>query len=527
MEGFEVGQRIVDPADKARGTIKYLGAVEGTKGSWIGVEWDNPERGKHDGSHNGKRYFETSTPTSGSFVRDSKISKGVSLEYAVEDRYGSSHEADPNEIERLRRDINAPFLQLVGFEKVNQTQSDFAKLKTISVRNMAISHSGNQLDSFMTSVQVLDIAESLFNSWNQVASLCGQLKKLKNLNISDNKLTLPMQQDDDDGRGNMKEAFQNVNTLFMGKMGYDWNACHEVLQYFSNLQALNLYGNVLNSIANPPPGPNGLLTSLTELNLSGNPLGPKWDNVMKFAKLPKLQTLAVNDCQLEEIVFNKENPGFEQLRVLQISFNKLKDWQSIYCIDYLPNLQEIKCRDNPIVDSESSQTSRQLVIAAAANLKVVNGTEVEKAERFGAEWDFIKKYGLEYLEATKDAIKLEEFHKKYPRYKTLVSKFGAPEESELRVKDTSLKANLLKVNIVCPDDDSVKPLSKSLPPAMVVSKLRGLLGRLIKPAKGKELTLSYSSNKKPDFKVPFDNDMRDLFFYNVESGDTIFVQWDD
>ena len=28
-------------------------------GDWLGVEWDDPSRGKHDGSHNGQRYFMT------------------------------------------------------------------------------------------------------------------------------------------------------------------------------------------------------------------------------------------------------------------------------------------------------------------------------------------------------------------------------------------------------------------------------------------------------------------------------------
>lgn len=27
------------------------------KGVWLGVEWDNPARGKHDGLHEGTRYF--------------------------------------------------------------------------------------------------------------------------------------------------------------------------------------------------------------------------------------------------------------------------------------------------------------------------------------------------------------------------------------------------------------------------------------------------------------------------------------
>ena len=39
-------------------TVRHVGPVEGTKGDWLGVEWDEPSRGKHDGSHGGVRYFE-------------------------------------------------------------------------------------------------------------------------------------------------------------------------------------------------------------------------------------------------------------------------------------------------------------------------------------------------------------------------------------------------------------------------------------------------------------------------------------
>ncbi len=40
------------------GTIRYVGEVEGTTGCWLGVEWDDPGRGKHNGEHNGKVYFQ-------------------------------------------------------------------------------------------------------------------------------------------------------------------------------------------------------------------------------------------------------------------------------------------------------------------------------------------------------------------------------------------------------------------------------------------------------------------------------------
>ena len=39
------------------GTVRFVGAVDGTKGLWLGVEWDDPQRGKHSGSKDGKQYF--------------------------------------------------------------------------------------------------------------------------------------------------------------------------------------------------------------------------------------------------------------------------------------------------------------------------------------------------------------------------------------------------------------------------------------------------------------------------------------
>ena len=39
------------------GTIKFFGSVHGTAGAWLGVEWDDPQRGKHDGAKDGVQYF--------------------------------------------------------------------------------------------------------------------------------------------------------------------------------------------------------------------------------------------------------------------------------------------------------------------------------------------------------------------------------------------------------------------------------------------------------------------------------------
>jgi hypothetical protein len=41
-----VGRRIAAEGG-ARGTVLFQGPVGATPGIWLGVEWDNPARGKH------------------------------------------------------------------------------------------------------------------------------------------------------------------------------------------------------------------------------------------------------------------------------------------------------------------------------------------------------------------------------------------------------------------------------------------------------------------------------------------------
>jgi hypothetical protein len=53
---FYIGKRL--SYDWRLCTVRYHGEVQGTKGEWLGVEWDDPTRGKHAGEHQGVKYFE-------------------------------------------------------------------------------------------------------------------------------------------------------------------------------------------------------------------------------------------------------------------------------------------------------------------------------------------------------------------------------------------------------------------------------------------------------------------------------------
>lgn len=76
-------------------TVRYVGPVDGQSGTWVGIEYDEPGRGKHDGCHAGRRYFScTGGPATGSLVRLPKFLEaadcGRSLVEAACERYDCS-----------------------------------------------------------------------------------------------------------------------------------------------------------------------------------------------------------------------------------------------------------------------------------------------------------------------------------------------------------------------------------------------------------------------------------------------------
>ena len=100
------------------------------------------------------------------------------------------------------------------------------------------------------------------------------------------------------------------------------------------------------------------------------------------------------------------------------------------------------------------------------NLNVIN----RRSERRGAEIDYWKLYGQQYLKARENEEDKTAFAIRHPRYAEFVKLFGDPDDIDVnKVEDTTIKGNLVTVRIECPSKPGFKTVTKKLPPTMQVT----------------------------------------------------------
>ncbi|XP_030627219.1 tubulin-specific chaperone E [Chanos chanos] len=514
-----LGRRIV--CDGERGTVRYVGTVPPTAGLWLGIEWDNPERGKHDGTHEGVCYFTCRHPTGGSFVRPKKVSFGVDYVTALRQRY----ETELDQIIGEEVKISTKTVELVGFEAVSQKQR-VENLTEVALRRCDVSGPGPEKEIRKTTPYVvsLDLSSNLLNSWETVAAITEQLEALEELQLSYNRLQLssdPL---------SLKHAFCRLRVLSLKNCDVTWPQLLECAPIWPQLEELYVSSNNITELKQPI----GVLQNLTVLDLSNNSLVQ--ESVSQISNLPRLEKLNLSSSGLSVICFNDVSSGnktamFSSLKNLMLDDNKIAEWWVVNEMEKLRALVQLSCRRNPLIDRERNhETARQLLIARLSQLEVLDMREVLAEERRGAELDYIRMFGTEWLQAGGNADPAknhssDEFTSQHPRYQSLIKKYGAPEEGELqKQKPFALKNQLLTIKFVCPEETDRKPIEKKLPGSMIVQKVKGLLFRLLK-IPGADLRLTYSSSKMEGKEIDIDNDLKPLQFYSIENGDTILVRW--
>ncbi|KAK0085825.1 hypothetical protein PV325_004352 [Microctonus aethiopoides] len=514
--------------DGHRGNVCYVGLIDDTNGMWLGIDWDDPSRGKHNGIHGGKEYFKTRHPTSGSFVRPGKVKCGISCPDSIKDRYGLINDdlagVDRNNISSLKREINAPFLEMVGFSKVNKKQSTFNQLRVVSLREQLVSNAGapGELAELCPNIEELDISKSLINSWSVIIDIGVELQKLIRLDLSENNLPT-------------KEKFPNLNAaafpcvtqLTMIRMNYDWSDIEWCTSMFPALRILYVAFNRVNTIEHPLANSN--LAQIVDLSLENNDLD-NWDEIIKLGELTRLEILNLNANRLDKIRLPSENATgktylFPALQQLHLSKNFISEWRSISELEKLNNLRDLKFRNNPVVDNEKPETARQLIIARISKLKLLNNTEIARDERNGAEWDYLKLFANEWLQVNIDGMeeRKNEFITNHPRYPALIELCGGLEFPNERVK-TEMKSDVITIEFVSMNETlETSSKKKKLLKDMDVQKLTGIAQRLFKT--GRKIPILSIQSKHRNDEIPLDKPLQQLNYYSIQNDDRILVRW--
>ncbi|XP_074079078.1 tubulin-specific chaperone E isoform X2 [Macrotis lagotis] len=518
-----IGRRIDVNGELA--TVRYFGSVPPITGHWLGVEWDNPERGKHDGSHEGIVYFKCRHPTGGSFIRPNRVNFGVDFLTAIKNRYGLENTKQEDGIEMIV--IGNKPVETIGFDSVKKFQSQLSRLKEVSVWNSAVSCAGSEgeIAQICPNIRKIDLSKNLLSSWNEVTFIADQLKCLEVLDLSENKLKFSYDSP------SPSFTFSALKVLVLNRTGITWTEVLWCAQGWPVLEELYLTSNDIIISERPTD----VLQTIKLLDFSYNQ-SIDGDQLFQIAYLPRLEQLILSDNRISTLHFPDAGIGcktsmFPSLKCLVLNSNQISQWSSINELDKLQSLQYLSCTQNPLTEgSKEPQTIRQLIIAKIGQLKTLNKCEIFREERYGAELDYRKTFGNEWKNAGghQDPDKNKpnnEFIIAHPRYQLLCLKYGAPEDGELKPQEPfMLKNQLLTLTIKCLHQPDQKVLVKQLPESMTIQKVKGLLSRLLKVPIS-ELKLSYESPKMEGREIELENDQQPLQFYSVENGDCILVRW--
>ncbi|KAG8800092.1 hypothetical protein FRC16_003748 [Serendipita sp. 398] len=283
---MSVGDRICHNSEL--GTIRFVGTIEGKPGQWLGIEWDDPSRGKGDGSINGLRYFQSRSPTGASFLRPSAPSLhfGRTFIAALREKYLEDlHATSTKEAIVLGSSDGAIEVEAVDMNKVRNKFAQLEKLKEVGLENYMISKAGpaGEIKAICPNIRRLDLSRNLFASWSEIIEIVEQLHALESLTLHYNvfrELSSPL-----------TGSCRSVVHLSLNRTGVTWEQALLIAPAFPSLKRLEIGFNDLSSLDLPVSSNVFTAAPLELLALDGNTLA-KWNELVGTIKgISTLHTL--------------------------------------------------------------------------------------------------------------------------------------------------------------------------------------------------------------------------------------------
>ncbi|RLM00444.1 hypothetical protein CFD26_104878 [Aspergillus turcosus] len=430
-------------------TVRYVGKVEGTTGEWLGVEWDDPTRGKHSGEHNGVRYFtcRSKYPTAGSFVRPSRRPDNPRgfLE-AVRHKYASEFEEElarqkSGEVSAARGTIkfSNKVVEEVGFDKIRKKLAELQELKIVLLDRLCIAgvlaHAASpnelaeackEIEQTCPKIVELDLSYNLLENWVDIANICRQLKRLKTLKLIGNRL------------GPLKEGliFEGITALHLDETLLEWDEISALTYQFPSLSALSASANQISHISAPITG------TITSLTLENNDIS-SLSSLACLTSLSKLEHLSLRDNCIENVYapsMERMSIQFsETLKSVDLSKNSIDSWLFVNELhSVFPGLRSLRISGNPLYDKPVAPSNvtnlpekpmtvdeaYMLTLSRLASIQTLNYSKITAQDRSNGELYYLSLIGKELSAYPESAER--EILATHPRYEELCEKYGPP-----------------------------------------------------------------------------------------------------
>ena len=502
-------------------TIKYAGPLRHKKDAkeseiWLGLEWDDLSRGKHNGTVEGYEYFKTTNnENSGSLIKMTKVNIGQSFKGALGYKYnfyeeeGNDYHKDidkalekDNFIVTDRKIIN---IELVGKEKAAKKFSEFAYMPCIDLSYSYINRLGNDLSNILPRLKELSLTRTLLTKWSDFLSILIQFKNLNLLNFSENILIFDELFEENIKKFITGEYKQHLKTLVLNKC--DLNVYHLVrlCPLFTELDYLYLKGNKINP-ETYEKSENKKYIDENLSNIEKNTQNLKYLSLeqnkinifffgYKIFKSPQLKYINMNQNLISELI--SKNNLEEDKKLLELfkksmthislDYNMFKkeDYRQIMIDLESMELKDIDILNNGFIDKIGVGKVKIEMIGRNPQMTILNNTTITKIMRRDAEKqyliDLVKDYINSLGNSAFDKFVFEKYmEKNHKQYFKLKKKFFDPlddyENLTKKNNTNTMKSNMAEIVLQFEN----KTINRKFPKSTVFTNLKNLCVRLFK-----------------------------------------------
>ncbi|KGQ12331.1 Tubulin-specific chaperone E [Beauveria bassiana D1-5] len=442
-----VGERI--SYDDALCTVRYIGEVAGASGSWLGVEWDDGTRGKHDGI--------SESPTAASFVRPARpADTPVSFVTALKTKY-VERESDNSGVRDSQIRISGKVAEEVGFDKVRRQMARLDELKMAILDGVHMAFARQEDEPAVAQISPklshIDISRNLFENLAPVVDICKDLPALKKLAINGNRFQNVLE---DAALENAATAFSQITELGIGDNMLSWEEICRIAVTCPSLANLAAGANLLSRL--PAVDYSSLSMTLTTLNLEYNNFTSIAD-LASLTSLTSLRNIYLKGNNIRSLASDKAPcPIFPtSLQYIDVSYNQIDGWDFIDNLTtHFPGLTALRISHNPVYDvgaspaapTATADEAHMFTIARIGPLRTLNFSRITTNDRSNAELFYLSRIAKQ-LAAVPEAA-ASTILAAHPRYAALCAVYGAPDVVRThKVNPAFLEARLVTLTLRC------------------------------------------------------------------------------